>query len=149
VTTSKSIELIYDPSDSIYVTDAMYVFKIAPECDPWACLAILQSKLFLFLYRVENQGESRVIPQVKGSKLETVPYPSHDVSNPTVIALSQLCKTMFSLHKQLTVAKIDHDKAVLERQIEATDGRIDQLVYELYGLTEKEIEIVKEETKLW
>jgi hypothetical protein len=148
VTTSKSIELIYDPSDSIYVTDAMYVFKIAPEHDPWACLAILQSKLFLLLYRVENQGESRVIPQVKGSKLETVPYPSHDVSNPTVIALSQLCKTMFSLHKQLTIAKIDHDKAILERQIEATDGRIDQLVYELYGLTDKEIEIVKEETKL-
>jgi hypothetical protein len=31
-----------------------------------------------------------------------------------------------------------------ERQIQATDQQIDQLVYELYGLTEKEIKIIKE-----
>ena len=32
----------------------------------------------------------------------------------------------------------------LVRQIEATDQRIDRLVYELYGLTEEEIGIVEE-----
>jgi hypothetical protein len=32
---------------------------------------------------------------------------------------------------------------MLSRQIEATDGAIDKLVYELYGLTEEEIAIVK------
>ena len=31
----------------------------------------------------------------------------------------------------------------LQRQIEATDGQIDALVYELYGLTEDEIKIVE------
>jgi hypothetical protein len=31
----------------------------------------------------------------------------------------------------------------MERQIEATDGQIDALVYELYGLTEEEIGIVE------
>jgi len=31
-----------------------------------------------------------------------------------------------------------------QRQIEATDGQIDALVYELYGLTEEEIKIVEE-----
>ena len=30
-----------------------------------------------------------------------------------------------------------------QRQIEATDGQIDALVYELYGLTEEEIGIVE------
>ena len=32
---------------------------------------------------------------------------------------------------------------MLQRQIEATDRQIDQLVYELYGLTEEEIAIVE------
>ena len=32
---------------------------------------------------------------------------------------------------------------MLSRQIEATDGAIDKLVYELYGLTEEEIAIVE------
>jgi hypothetical protein len=33
---------------------------------------------------------------------------------------------------------------VTQRQIDSTDGEIDKLVYELYGLTEEEIEIVEE-----
>lgn len=35
-------------------------------------------------------------------------------------------------------------KTRLEREIDATDCQIDQLVYELYGLTEEEIKIVEE-----
>lgn len=34
----------------------------------------------------------------------------------------------------------------IQRQIDATDRQIDQLVYELYGLTEEEIRIVEEST---
>jgi len=46
---------------------------------------------------------------------------------------------MMSLHNQLTAAKTEHEKTVLQRQIEATD----RLVYELYGLMEEEIRIVE------
>lgn len=35
-------------------------------------------------------------------------------------------------------------KTRVQREIEATDRQIDQLVYELYGLTEEEIKIVEE-----
>ncbi|NIA12168.1 MAG: hypothetical protein GWP10_21225 [Nitrospiraceae bacterium] len=34
-----------------------------------------------------------------------------------------------------------------QRQIDTTDKQIDQLVYELYGLTDEEIRIVEEATK--
>jgi hypothetical protein len=51
---------------------------------------------------------------------------------------------MLVLHKQLPQAGTPHEKTALERQIEATDGQIDALVYELYGLTEEEIRIVEE-----
>jgi hypothetical protein len=48
-----------------------------------------------------------------------------------------------ALHKQLASAKAPHDKTVLQGQIDATDRRIDRLVYDLYGLTEEEIRIVE------
>ena len=37
-------------------------------------------------------------------------------------------------------------KTIIQRQIDAIDRRIDQLVYELYGLTDAEIQIVDEAT---
>ncbi len=54
-----------------------------------------------------------------------------------------LVEQMLSLNKQLSSAKTDHEKTSLQRQIDATDKQIDQLVYELYGLTEEEIRIVE------
>ena len=51
---------------------------------------------------------------------------------------------MLDLQQRFAVVKTRHDKAVLSRAIGAADSRIDRLVYELYGLTEKEIHIVEE-----
>ena len=55
----------------------------------------------------------------------------------------QLVQRMLELHKRLAEAKTPPAKTMLQRQIEATDQQIDQLVYELYGLTEEEIKIVE------
>ncbi len=51
---------------------------------------------------------------------------------------------MLALHEQLPKAQTDQDKTVLERQIATVDRQLDQLVYELYGLSEAEIAIVEE-----
>jgi hypothetical protein len=59
----------------------------------------------------------------------------------------ELVETMLKLHKDLQVAKTDHEKSLIQRQIDATDKQIDQLVYELYGLTDEEIKIVEEASK--
>jgi hypothetical protein len=42
-----------------------------------------------------------------------------------------------------TSVKTAHAKTAIQRQIDATDRQIDQLVYELYGLTDEEIRIVE------
>jgi len=44
-----------------------------------------------------------------------------------------LVERMLALHQQKAAAKIAHEQTALQRQIEATDRQIDQLVYELYG----------------
>ncbi len=51
------------------------------------------------------------------------------------------------LRKQLSAAKTPTDKTAIQRQIDATDRRIDRLVYELYALTDDEIRIVEEATQ--
>ncbi|MBM4162564.1 MAG: restriction endonuclease subunit M, partial [Ignavibacteria bacterium] len=51
----------------------------------------------------------------------------------------ELVQQMLDLHKQLHKVKTEHEKTALQRQIDATDKQIDNLVYELYGLTEEEI----------
>ena len=50
---------------------------------------------------------------------------------------------MLDLHKKLAASAIPEDRALYQRQIEASDRQIDALVYELYGLTEEEIAIVE------
>lgn len=40
-----------------------------------------------------------------------------------------------------------HAKSLIQRQIDATDRQIDQLVYELYSFTKEEIKIVEGATR--
>ena len=61
-------------------------------------------------------------------------------------SVEDLVDRMLSLHKQLDAAKTPVDKTAIQRQIDATDRQIDQLVYELYDLTDYEIKIVEEAT---
>jgi hypothetical protein len=45
---------------------------------------------------------------------------------------------------KLRAAKSDSEKAVLQNAVTAADQQIDALVYDLYGLTEKEIKLVED-----
>ncbi len=54
-----------------------------------------------------------------------------------------LVDQMLALHKSLAAAESQREGTVLGRQIEATDGEIDRLVYDLYSLSEEEIAIVE------
>jgi spore coat polysaccharide biosynthesis predicted glycosyltransferase SpsG len=44
----------------------------------------------------------------------------------------------------LQKAKTDQEKWLVQQEIEATDVKIDALVYDLYGLTEEEIQVIEE-----
>ena len=50
---------------------------------------------------------------------------------------------MLDLHKRLAATQEAGEQQRLQRLIDATDRQIDALVYELYGLTAEEIEIVE------
>ena len=51
---------------------------------------------------------------------------------------------MLELHKQKDLGKLAPSELDrLEREIVATDGQIDELVYELYGIAEEERKIIE------
>ena len=54
---------------------------------------------------------------------------------------------MHATHKPLDAARAPTDKTAIQWQIDATDKQIDQLVNELYGLTDEDIAIVAEATR--
>ena len=54
-----------------------------------------------------------------------------------------LVERMLSLHQKLAAASTPDEKTILQRQIDLTDQQIDQLVYQLYGLTDDEIAIIE------
>ncbi|HET9417741.1 MAG TPA: hypothetical protein VFO30_00235 [Chthoniobacterales bacterium] len=54
-----------------------------------------------------------------------------------------LVERILELHKELAAARSEHAQTNLQRQIDASDAQIDQLVYELYDLTPEEIKIVQ------
>jgi len=82
------------------------------------------------------------------SYLKKLPIRPIDLEDPrdTVFQerMVELVDGMQCLHQQLVTARTDHDKKLIQRQIHATDKQIDQLVYELYSLTDKEIRIVED-----
>ena len=48
-----------------------------------------------------------------------------------------------ALCKQLPKAKTPHGQESLKRQIDTTDKAVDALVYELYGLTDRDVGVVE------
>ena len=57
-----------------------------------------------------------------------------------------LVTQMLDLNKKLPDVRLDHEKKMLQGQIDAIDGQMDTLVYELYGLTDEEIKVVEGES---
>ena len=144
LTTTKTIEIVLDQANDLVVTDAMYVFRFKSEINVKAALGVLHSKLFLFLYRVSNQGEARVIPQIKAAKLEPLPFPNlSTASRARHDKLALLVDKMLALMPKLRAATSASEKATLQNAVTATEQQIDALVYELYGLTDAEIKLVE------
>jgi type I restriction-modification system DNA methylase subunit len=138
-----------------YDTDGHYLANTA-YClgtDDLYLLGILNSKLFWFA--ISNisipfgvragQYRYRLIYQY----MEKVPIRVIDSHNSKEYAVREhlvsLVNQMLSLHKR--APKTPHEQESLKRQIEATDREIDKLIYELYELDEKEIDIIESSSK--
>jgi hypothetical protein len=110
-------------------------------------LGILNSKIS----RVFLAGICDVVQggfyRLKITYISKIPIRTIDFSDPADKArhdrMVALVTQMLDLNKKLQDARLEQERTMLSRQIGATDGAIDKLVYELYGLTEEEIAVVE------
>ena len=70
-------------------------------------------------------------------------FPIPKVSESEQKFIIDLVDQMLLAQKKLREVEFDDDKKVIQKQIEIIDGKIDNLVYELYGLSEEEVEVVE------
>jgi len=129
--------------ETSYCNTLLFILKIKDKIYSYHyLLGVLNSKLIGWYFRKKFQISAEdTFPQILIRDINQFPIPSPKKHN--VVNLNCLVGQLLDLHKQLSAAKSPQDKTVLQRQIETTDHQINRLVYELYGLTDEEIEIVE------
>lgn len=138
------------PKDGKYCMMASGGFSISvlnKEYDHKYILGLINSTLLFWLLRkMSNKFRGGWITCTK-QYFGNLPIKKIDFTNEyesllynkVISAVDQMLTTK----KQLQQAKTDGDKNYLNRKCETLDRQIDELVYQLYGLTEEEIKIVE------
>ncbi len=122
---------------------------VSPSCglSPNYVLGLLNSRLLFWRLRsISNVFRGGWITCTK-QYVETLPIKTINFEDPVEKSRHDRMVTMvdsiLGLHRQLVTAKSVPETAILQRQIEATDRQIDQLVYQHYGLTEQEVALIE------
>lgn len=109
-------------------------------------LALLNSKLLTYIYNKFYITNPEVFPYIKRRHLDELPIKiSSDNQQKILIKLSE---KMLELHNELKEIHENSDKwENIKSEIEKTDKKIDQEIYELYGLNKEEVGVVENSTK--
>jgi adenine-specific DNA-methyltransferase len=122
----------------------MHVLVPQPTSAPLEyLLGIINSRLMNWFYQTRNPEAGEALAEIKKANVAALPIKDPNSNTETIV---QIVHRMLQLQRQLTQARTSPQRTALERQIGATDREIDQLVYELYGLSDKEIALVEEAT---
>jgi len=113
---------------------------------PYLC-GLLNSRLLDFYFKQVSTNFQGGYLAANKQYIEQLPIRVIDCADPADRErrdrMVALVEEMLALHLRLAAARTEHDQKNLKRQIDATDRRIDRLVYDLYNLTEAEIRILE------
>ena len=133
-----------------YCNTLLYALKLLPDSDVSYkfILGVLNSNAVGWYFRNKFQISSEdTFPQIMINDILQIPIPTIDISKLNCKSAHDkmigLVDRILNGNAKLPSAKTPDEKVRLEREIKATDGEIDRLVYELYGLTAEEIAIVE------
>jgi hypothetical protein len=110
------------------------IIKKTDRADLVHLLAIFNSKVANYWYKAKFDNVN-----VNPAQVRQIPVPLPRPEMP----IGSLVHRMLSLHKQMSEQRNPSRRVQIEREIDATDKQIDQLVYRLYGLNDDEIGIVE------
>lgn len=111
-------------------------------------VGILLTKLTAVFIKSNNVNLDRdAFPKINTETLESLPIPIINFDNTQDKsrhdAIVKLVEQMLEAKQKISAAKTDSETSRLELHIQSLDRKIDEAVYELYGLTEEEIKIIE------
>ncbi|MFW5766795.1 MAG: DUF7149 domain-containing protein [Bacteroidota bacterium] len=132
VITSDRISVSID-YNKLYPTDGIFILSSNGIYSNEFLIGFLNSKLITYFYRLISMEEKRTLAQIKPAILEIIPV-SKLFNRELVLEIDDKSNKIINLKRNNT------DTTALEQEI-------DRLVYELYGLTDDEIDIVEASVK--
>jgi len=107
-------------------------------------LGIINSKAIIFYWKKNNSDEKKTFPKVKKEAILSIPIPIITNENKSLyVEITNLAEQLLQLNKEKLETKLQTKISQLANKIDYCDNRINQIVYQLYELTEDEIKIVE------
>jgi len=106
-------------------------------------LAIINSKMIEYFWKIMFADFKNSFPQVSIFSLNSIPIkenPDNNIFKEIIINIDRLLQ----LNEEKAETKLQTKINQLQSKIDYCEGRINEIVYQLYGLTEEEIKIVEE-----
>ncbi|PIP39128.1 MAG: restriction endonuclease subunit M [Desulfobacterales bacterium CG23_combo_of_CG06-09_8_20_14_all_51_8] len=147
--TSDRIRAVLD-EEKFYNLNNIYNIKVTNSTySQKYLLGIINSKLMVYVYQQIVPEKGRTFAEIKKVNLVKLPIRKIDLRKSEDVffheKLIEIVTFILNLYKKYNASNSPQEKIIFKRQIEATDKQIDQLVYQLYGLTDEEIRIVESE----
>jgi hypothetical protein len=137
----------YDDS-KVYPEQSLYfLFNNKTNLSLKYLTAIINSNLFQFVYwhRLVTNRDST--PQLKKVDLDRFPVFILDLSKKEEKSLHdeivKLVDQLLKLNEEIREQKLETKRNLIQRKIDYCENQINEIVYQLYGLTEDEIKIVE------
>ncbi len=145
--TGDSLIAALDSNQHICLNNMHVLVPRADHPDIRYVLGVINSRLMNWYYHTLNPEIGEVFAEVKKTNVDRlpilVPDPSSRKQTDSHDRVKKLVGELIEIVGKARCARTDQERAVLEREIQATDRQIDKLVYELYSLTAVEIAIVE------
>lgn len=145
--TSDKLIATIDTSQYFTLDSTHVIHIINPDIFIEYFLGLYNSKLLNFIYQNRVNEGGRVFAQVKTINLKPLPIKIIDFSNKQEKEahdqIVKLVDTLLQLNKEIQDVSLESKKEMIKNKIQYCEDKIDQLVYEIYDLTEEEIKIVE------
>jgi len=125
---------------AFYVDQSVYILLPRVEnINLYFVLGLLNSKLVYYFFSKTFSDRKETFPKIKGVQLAEFPIKQTTNQEKIIKYVDQLLQ----LNKELQNTTLAEKLEQLKYRIEYTEDKIDELVYQLYGLTDEEVKIIE------
>lgn len=128
---------------NLLTTRSIYNTKITDKnYSPELLLGIINSTLFKFYFKQFISPETNIFPKIRIAQLKELPIPK---SVPKIVKkeIESQVEKLLKFNSDKRNQTLTSNSNILDGRIDYCEQRINQLVYQLYELTEEEIKIVE------